>query len=232
MRDLAILERSLGVSFKDQELLQRALLHSSYVNEHPDQEQESNERLEFLGDAVLACAVAEELFRLYPELSEGDLTVLRSALVSGQQLAQVARGLELGAYLSLGAGEERSGGRDRDSNLAGALEALLGAVFLDRGYARCRQVVRRLFKKELRPLTLESVPKDPKSQLQQALQARWSALPNYRTVRVVGPDHDRHYTVEVSVGDEVLGTGAGRRRALAERAAAQVALQKLQGEEG
>ncbi|MSQ40284.1 MAG: ribonuclease III [Dehalococcoidia bacterium] len=226
--DLAALEASLGVSFKDRGLLRLALLHASYANEHPDQVEGSNERLEFLGDAVLECVVTEELYRRQPGLSEGDMTVLRSALVSGQRLAQVARDLGLGAYLVLGIGEERSGGRERESNLAAVFEAVLGALFLDQGYRKCCQVVRRPLGVELRRLGRQGAPADAKTQLQQLLQTRGGSPPRYRTAEETGPDHDRRFTVEVCAGDQVLGTGWGRRRALAEQQAARQALVGLQ----
>ncbi len=228
--ELRALEQSLGASFKDEGLLRKALHHSSYLHEHPEEEGESNERLEFLGDAVLGFLVTEDLYRRSPGLAEGEMTVLRSALVSGQCLAQVARSLGLGAYLVMGAGEERSGGRDRDSNLAGALEAVLGALFLDQGYRRCRQVVRRLLGRELRRLAREGVPPDPKSRLQHALQARREPLPRYHTVEMEGPEHARRFTVAVESAGRVLGTGTGPRKALAEQEAAREALQRLEQE--
>ena len=231
MTDLAALEQLLRVSFKDKELLQRALLHTSYVNEHPEQEQESNERLEFLGDAVLECVVTDDLFRQHPSLSEGDLTVLRSSLVNGEALSRVARALRLGEYLSLGAGEERSGGRERESNLAAAFEAFIGALFLDQGYARCRRVVWRLLGKEMQSLARQGIPRDAKSLLQQTLQASGEPSPLYHTAQVEGPEHDRHFTVEVHVGDRVLGVGEGRRKALAEQEAARQALRGLEESE-
>ena len=212
---------------KDEGLLRTALLHSSYLHEHPEEGVESNERLEFLGDAVLGFLVTEDLYLRSPGLPEGQMAVLRSALVSGQCLVKVARGIGLGAHLVMGAGEERSGGRERDSNLAGALEAVLGALFLDQGYRRCRQVVRRLLGRVLRRLAREGVTPDPKSRLQHALQARREPLPRYRTVEMVGPEHARRFTVEVESGGQVLGTGTGPRKALAEQEAAREAVQRL-----
>lgn len=228
--DLKDLQQSLAAPFKDEGLLRRALVHSSYLHEHLEEVGESNERLEFLGDAVLGFLVTQDLYRRSPGLPEGEMTVLRSALVSGQCLAQVARSLGLGSYLVMGAGEERSGGRERERNLAGALEAVVGALFLDQGYLRCRQVVRRLLGQELRRLAREGVSPDPKSQLQQALQARRAPLPRYRTVEAVGPEHARRFTVEVESGGRVLGTGAGARKALAEQEAAREALHRLRQE--
>lgn len=226
--DLTALQESLGLRFRDQDLLFSALLHSSYVNENPDSSLESNERLEFLGDAVLSLVITEELFRIHPGVPEGDLTVMRAEIVSGSHLTQISRNLNIGSYLLLGKGEDRSGGRDRDSNLAAAFESLIGAMFLDRGYRRCHQILSRLLRPSLRSLIGHSPSRDPKSVLQEVLQSTAKELPLYHIVKVAGPDHKRIYTAKVFFRDQILGVGMGSRKALAEREAARDALRNLQ----
>ncbi len=221
------LQDSLGVSFGDEELLHLALTHPSYVNEHPEEPAGSNQRLEFLGDAVIDLVVARELYRRLPGLDEGDLTEMRSQVVRGQVLARVARRLGLGQYLLLGQGEASAGGSDRESNLAAALEALVGAVFLDRGYAASQRLVSRILKPELAQVRTEVVSKDPKSQLQEQMQRDGKGTPSYEVVSVEGPAHQRRFTVQVVVNGHVLGTGEGPRRVDAER---QAAAQAVKGE--
>jgi ribonuclease-3 len=227
MADWVSLQSSLGIIFDDISLLKQAFVHRSYLNENPDFNLLSNERLEFLGDAVLGLVVAKELYGQYPDLSEGGLTRLRSTLVCGETLARLATSLHLGDYLYLGRGEESTGGRERQSNLAAVVEAVLGAVLLEHGFAITEDLVLRLLEGELRNVEGGSSSTDYKSRLQEMVQARRQITPSYRTVEVVGPDHDRRFTVEVVVENEVLGKGRGRRRQLAENEAARVALEKL-----
>lgn len=218
--NLGVIERKLNVAFKDKNLLLQALLHPSYTNEHPEWGWQSNERLEFLGDAVLECAVTQELFHRFPMSSEGDLTVLRSALVSGAALSRIADAIGLGQALYLGTGEDKSGGRERESNLAAAFEALVGALFLDQRYIACQQVVKELFGESLESLARSGIPRDAKSVLQETLQARGAPSPQYSTAKISGPEHDRLFTIEVRVGSQLMGSGTGRRKALAEQEAA------------
>ncbi len=222
------LQDSLGLSFRDQELLRLALTHPSYVNEHPEEAGVSNQRLEFLGDAVIDLVVAREMYQRLPGLDEGDLTELRSQVVRGQVLARVARRLGLGRYLLLGQGEASAGGSDRDSNLAAALEALVGAVFLDRGYAAAQRLVSRILEPELTQARAEGVSKDPKSQLQERMQRDGKGTPGYQVVSTEGPPHQRRFTVHVIVDGQVLGTGQGSRRVDAERQAAAQALKTME----
>ena len=226
--DLDALQESVGFYFRDQEILLNALLHSSYVNENSAKGLESNERLEFLGDVVLSLAVTEELFKINPGVSEGDLTAMRAEIVSGSHLTQISKTLNIGRYLLLGTGEERTGGRDRDSNLAAAFEALVGAMFLDSGYRRCQQTLTRLLRPSLRVLIADTPPRDPKSLLQEVLQSTGNGLPLYHISRVAGPDHKKIYTAEVFLKDQILGVGMGSRKALAEREAAREALKNFQ----
>lgn len=219
------IEKALSLSFKEKDLLQLALIHRSFLNENPGAFSESNERLEFLGDALLGLVVAQELFRRHPEKPEGELTTLRSALVRGDTLARIANSLELGEHLLMGRGEEASGGRERQSNLACAFEALLGAVFIDQGYEAARDFVLRVMADEIS--SVETVPKSAKSVLQELVQRRGVGSPSYRVVEVGGEDHAREFTSEVTVSGEVVGRGKGRRKSEAEAEAAGQALKAL-----
>ncbi len=227
MADLIELQQSLGVSFSDLSLLEQALVHSSYINENPGFILTSNERLEFLGDAVLGLVVAEELYWDFPQFSEGELTRLRAALVRRETLARVARAIRLGDYLYLGKGEEASGGRRKPSNLAGALEAVIAAIFLDQGLTATKESILRLFNEELERVVSRGAEVDYKSQLQELTQAEQQSVPIYQLVEAVGPAHDRRFTVEAKIGDTVLGRGSGKSKKTAEAEAARSALQRL-----
>ncbi len=227
MVDLAALQQTLGVSFNDQSLLEQALVHSSYVNENPDFAPVSNERLEFLGDAVLGLVVAEKLYQDFPHSTEGEMTRLRAALVRRDTLARIARTIKLSDYLYLGKGEEASGGRRKPANLAGALEAMIAAIFLDQGSTTTREVILRLFNEELQKIASQGAGVDYKSQLQELIQAREQQTPAYQLVEAVGPDHDKRFTVEVRAGDTVLGRGSGKSKKVAETEAARAALEQL-----
>lgn len=230
MTDLGKLQTTLGVNFKDESLLQQALVHRSYLNENAELRLTSNERLEFLGDAVLGFVVASELYDRFPDLSEGDLTNLRATLVRGETLGQIALSLELGEYLYLGRGEEDSGGRTRLRNLSCALEAVIGAVFVDQGFDVTRSFILNLLGDKI-PLAAEDKSQvDYKSRLQHIIQSEQKITPAYRTIEEVGPDHAKVFTVEVLAGDSVLGQGSGRSKRAAEMDAARQALQKLKGD--
>ena len=228
--DLGPLEEALGVRFQNQTLLKRSLVHSSYMNENPLEAPESNERLEFLGDALLDFVVAEELYQRYPQMPEGQLTAARAALVRGEALAQVARRLALGDALLLGQGEESSGGRSRGSNLAAVFEALIGAIFLDQGYEGVHTYILNALQPELERISVQGVPEDPKSRLQELIQGQEGRTPNYRIAEELGPDHAKHFVAEALIGDRVAGRGSGRRKAEAEQAAARAALIRIEGE--
>lgn len=221
------LQQDLAFPFASPDLLQQALIHRSYINEAPEEEIESNERLEFLGDAVLGLVISEELFRKYPAMSEGHLSQIRAQLVRWDTLAQAAVRIGLGDYLLLGRGEELSGGRQRPSNLAGALEAVIGAAFLDSGLIKTRRLVLRLLKPELAEIAARGIATDSKSHLQQVAQARWHQIPRYRLISAQGPDHAKVFMVEVVVGSQVLGRGQGRNKKQAELDAARQALEAL-----
>lgn len=232
------LEAALGHQFAHRHLLTQALTHSSLAHEHAaaDPQRADNERLEFLGDAVLGLLTTESLYRRYPELSEGSLTRLRGALVSRKYLAQVARGLSLGNYLLLGRGEDRSGGRAKAALLANAMEAVLGAVYLDAGLETARRIVEaRVIEPSVDALRVQlltgSGVGDFKSALQELLQAHHHGQPEYCITAESGPDHLKQFFVEVRAADRVLAQGTGRTRKLAEQDAARLALDRLQSKE-
>ena len=227
MTDLAVLQQILGVSFKEPSLLEQALVHSSYVNENPGSALTSNERLEFLGDAVLGSVIAERLYHDLPSFTEGEMTKLRATLVCRDTLAQAARAIGLGDYLYLGKGEEASGGQHKPVNLAGALEAVTAAIYLDQEAATAKDFILRLFNKELQKVVSQGAEVNYKSQLQELIQAREQQTPAYHVIEATGPDHDRRFTVEVKVGDTVLGRGSGRSKKEAETEAARSALERL-----
>ena len=223
------LEESLGHSFQDKALLTEALTHRSFANEHQTENLPDNERLEFLGDAVLDLVTSEYLMATLPEAPEGQLTRIRAEVVSMPGLARIAWSLDIGSAMLLGKGEERSGGREKSSLLADAVEALIGAVFTDGGFEVAKAAVLSLFV----PL-LEEASKvegqDFKSRLQEMLQASQRALPIYKVADASGPAHERIFLVEVIVDDTVISSGQGRTKKNAEQAAAELALIALSEE--
>lgn len=229
MFDLESLEKSLGIKFKNPSLLEQALVHDSYLNENPDFPLASNERLEFLGDAVLGFIVAEQLYHLFPDLPEGKLTAFRSYLVCQETLFRLALSLNLGEYLLLGQGEAKGGGRRRPSNLARAMEAVIGAVCLDQGLSEARKLSLDLLASDLAALKAGKHPLDYKSRLQEIIQSQGQPPPTYKTIDIQGEAHERWFTVEVHQGDKLLGLGEGRSKRSAEAEAARAALEKLGG---
>jgi ribonuclease-3 len=227
LADLTILQQSLGITFNNISLLEQALVHSSYVNENPGFAPIPNERLEFLGDAVLGLVVAERLYQDFPQFTEGQMTRLRAALVRRETLARMAQAIGLGDHLYLGKGEEASGGRQKPVNLAGAIEAVIGAIFLDQGLARARDFTLRLLETDLREAVTRGDSIDYKSELQELIQAKEQQIPTYHVIESTGPDHDKRFTVEVRVGDTLLGRGSGKSKKTAESEAARAALEKL-----
>jgi ribonuclease III len=213
-------------SFKDPSFLIRALTHRSYVNEHAEVNQD-NERLEFLGDAVLDFVAGAFLYHRFPEQREGGLTRMRAALVNTEQLARFASALELGGMLRLGKGEAESGGRKRQTLLADAFEAVMGAYYLDSGLEAVRAFVEPLFAEASDNILLTERDVDAKSMFQEWAQAELGQTPRYSTQGVSGPDHSREYTIDVLVGGEAYGTGSGPNKQAATQAAARAALQKV-----
>ena len=220
-QDLAKLMRVLQYEFRDTSLLETALTHSSFGQGH-------NERLEFLGDSILGWVVADALYQRFPHAREDQLSRLRAGLVKGITLAEISRELNIGDYLRLGQGEMKSGGFRRDSTLADALEAIIGAIFLDSDIENCQQQVLILFASRLESLSLEDTLKDPKTLLQEFLQSRQQALPNYRILTTTGKEHEQVFNVACDV--EMLNAtmeGKGTSRRYAEQSAAQKALDAL-----
>jgi ribonuclease-3 len=227
MADIFEAEKKLNLTFANKALLQRALTHRSYLNENPDYPLEDNERLEFLGDAVLDFVTGEYLYHRFPEMPEGRLTNLRSALVRTETLAHFASNLNLGDYLFLGRGEEESGGRRRPAILCDAFEALIGALYLDSGLEMARQFVYQVIDPALQEILASDIDKDAKSRLQEVAQSHYQLTPTYRTVKEQGPDHAKEFTVEALIGDKIYGRGTGFSKQNAAQAAAQQALQVL-----
>jgi ribonuclease III len=224
-------QQTLGVIFKQPSLFAQALTHSSYANENPASASGSNERLEFLGDAVLGLIVGEQLYVDYPELTEGDMTKLRAYLVKQETLSQVARRIGLGDQLYLGKGEEASGGREKPANLARALEAVIAAVYLDQGIDVVRIMILNLIMPELHTAIIAGIITDFKSRLQEYLQSQSQPPPVYHIVDTFGPDHDRTFVVEVKSGEQTLAKGIGKNKKGAEAEAARIALELLTGQE-
>lgn len=228
MSDRSSLEEKLGIQFKEPALLTRALTHRSFLNESLDETTEDNERLEFLGDAVLDFVVGAYLYYHFPNMDEGELTSLRAALVRAKTLAAFARELEIGQHIRLGYGEEESGGRDRTPLLCAAFEAVIGAVYLDQGLPAVQALIEPLIAPALEEIMAESLHKDAKSEFQVWAQAAYNITPRYKVIDTRGPDHAKEFTMQVLVGDQVWGEGSGRSKQRAAQAAAAVALQKIQ----
>jgi len=220
----------LGLDFDDPALLTEALVHSSYVNEHPEADLRANERLEFLGDAVLSLVMSETLFERHRDEAEGVLTTRRAAVVSTRGLARVARRLRIGEALVLGQGAENSGERERPSVLAGLFEAVVAAIYLDGGLEAARAFILDAVAPELDAAVSADDLKAPKSRLQEQAFSTSGRAPAYRIVSSDGPDHDRHFVVEVAIDGDVVGSGEGRSRREAETHAAEAALAGLEAQ--
>lgn len=220
------LAQRLGLPFRDMLLLSRALTHRSYLNEHPEAI-EDNERLEFLGDAVLDFVVGAWLYNRYPEMPEGDLTRMRSALVHTEQLASFARQIQLGNALRLGRGEVQGGGRDRSPLLCDAFEALIGALYLDSGIEAVNQFLESMLNDAADDILLHHKNEDPKSLFQEWAQAQGYSTPLYVTRSASGPDHSKVFEVDVIVNGETYASGKGHSKQAATKAAAQNALRRL-----
>ena len=218
------LEKKIGYTFQDPELLKTALMHSSYTNEQHIPKHRCNERLEFLGDAVLELVSSEFLFRRSPKMPEGELTKTRASMVCEPSLALCARDISLGDYLLLGKGEEATGGRKRDSVTSDALEALIGAVYLDGGFTNAKEFIHQFV---LTDLENKQLFYDSKTILQEIVQADGKGGISYRLTGEEGPDHDKSFCVEVRIGDTVYGSGKGHTKKAAEQQAAYKAILRL-----
>ena len=225
--DLDQLQETLGIEFQDRALLEQALVHRSFLNENPDFALRSNERLEYLGDALLDFIVGELIYQRYPEMDEGELTGLRAGIINGTGLARLARSVELGRYVYLSRGEDERGGRERLGLLSDVFEALVAAIYLDRGLETAREFVLRLVEPEIARIVEGGLERDHKSRLQEWAQKELGVTPSYRTVMEAGPDHAKEFTVDVVVGEEIYGTGRGTSKQAAEQRAAGEALKGL-----
>ncbi|MFO0751841.1 MAG: ribonuclease III [Thermodesulfovibrionales bacterium] len=224
-------EASLGYRFSDPKLLRAALTHKSYQHENPDESPDYNERLEFLGDSVLGLVVAEKLFLDQVGFSEAEMSKMKSYLVKEAVLFEMASKLSLGDYLRLGKGEESTGGRQKKSVLSDALEALVGAVFLDSGYETAKVLVLDLFKEKIPDVISRKEGYDFKSELQERCQGLFGVLPEYRIVKLEGEEHKRIFTAEVSINRQPYGSGMGKSKKEAQMAAAKEAFEKLAREQ-
>jgi len=217
------LEKQLGIEFIDKNLLDLAFVHKSFMNEYRDKK-ESNERLEFLGDAVLELAVTEFLYKTYPTKAEGDLTNWRSAVVKGKNLAQIANELSLGTYLYLSRGEEKSGGRKKNYILANTLEALIGAIYLDQGYDIIHEFIFKNILENLEEILEAGLHIDAKSHFQELAQEKVGITPDYKFIREFGPDHAKRFTMGVFINEKKIADGEGSSKQKAEEDAAKNAL--------
>lgn len=224
-RDLSVFEKVLGTSFSNRDLIETALTHRSYINEHRGHHLEHNERLEFLGDAVLELIVTEYLFHRYPN-PEGELTAWRAALVRGEMLARVSRELGVENYLLMSRGESKDTGRAREYLLANACEAIIGALYLDKGYEEAKKFILAHILTHIDEVFDKKLFRDPKSHFQEKAQEKVSITPNYREHTAVGPDHDKVFVVGAYLGDELVATGEGPSKQEAQRNAAKMALEK------
>jgi ribonuclease-3 len=226
------LAEQIGITFRDERLLQCAIIHRSFINEHPERVVglESNERLEFLGDSILNFLTADWLYRRYTDHSEGGLTQLRSNLVNTAALAGFARRIELGKWIRIGKGIDTSAERDRPALLADAFEALVGAIYLDQGIEVLRSFLTPFLEQQIAAIQAGAVAVNYRTRLQEIAQARFGYTPRYQVDAVHGPDHQREYTLQVIIGDQVWGVGSGSSKQAAAQAAAQVALERLVAE--
>lgn len=229
MKKIEKFQQIIGYEFKNQGLLRQALTHSSYANEKNFKKHSDNERLEFLGDAVLEIVSSEFLYLNYPDLSEGDLTKLRASLVCEPTLAGCTGQIQLKEFLLLGRGEEMTGGRNRKSILSDALEAVIGAIYLDGGFTNAKEFILTYI---LTDIDNKKLFYDSKTILQEVVQADYTEHLNYQLVDESGPDHDKSFTAEARIGEKVIGRGTGHTKKAAEQEAAYEALLKLKGTAG
>lgn len=222
--------KGIDLKFHNPALLTQALTHRSYINEHGITDTGDNERLEFLGDAVLDFLVGDMLYQRYPDLPEGDLTRLRAALVRTESLASLAQQMGLGEALRMGKGEETTGGRERQTNLCAVFESLVGALYLDQGLPAVQKFVTPQLDPLLEQIITAALDRDARSTLQEWSQAELNLTPFYRTVSATGPDHQKEFLVEVLIGDVVAGQGIGRSKQAGAQAAARSALENMKSD--
>lgn len=226
MPDFISFQSSVGVTFNDPTLLMQAFTHRSYINENPKTGKHHNERLEFLGDAVLELAITRFLYKKYPQETEGELTSYRSALVNAIIIADVAEGLEMNNYLLLSKGESKDNGKARQYILANTYEALVGAIYLDQGYDTAEDFILRTLAGRIDEIVKKKLWRDPKSFIQELAQEHFAATPTYKVMKESGPDHDKQFTVGIYFNGEHIASGKGKSKQEAEAAAAEGALMK------
>lgn len=224
------IEEKIGVSFKNKDLLAQAFTHRSYLNENRGKGLVNNERLEFLGDAVLELIISSHLYRVYPEKSEGELTGIRAALVRTESLAEETRKLGIGQYLRMSKGEADSGGQDKEYLLANLYEATLGAIYLEAGYAKCLTFVKNTLFKKIHKVIDEKLFIDPKTKVQELLQSRHKVTPTYEIIKEEGPDHDKSFTVAIKMNRKKIAQGEGHSKQKAEEDAAKNAIEMIDKE--
>lgn len=224
MKDLSTFEESIGVKFDDKVVLTQAFIHRSYINENPKSGLEHNERLEFLGDAVIELVITDFLYRTYPDHNEGDLTAYRSALVNAVIMAEVATELNMNDYLLLSKGEQKDTGRARQTILANTYESFVGSLYIDQGYIVCDTFIKQSLLPKLETIIATKSWKDAKSQIQEEAQERVGLTPSYKVIGEAGPDHDKYFTIGVFFGEKKIAEGKGRSKQEGEQKAAQAAL--------
>lgn len=227
---LKAFEKNIGYSFKNKKILTQCLMHKSFSNEAGLDISQNNERLEFLGDAVLELSISQLLMDKFPSLAEGDLSKMRAGIVNEKQLADMARLAKLGDFLLLGKGEEQTGGRDKNSLLSDAYEALFGAIYIDRGFSKAFDFIKGQYEGHLPQSPDHVFYQDYKTLLQERSQAIYRQIPRYRLVREHGPDHDKTFEVNLTILDKVVGIGTGKSKKEAEQDAARMALEQIEGE--
>ena len=227
LRALRELEEQLGYHFEEIGLLDNALTHRSFANENPSLPCGDNERLEFLGDAVLELAVSDTLMKKFPDYTEGQLSKLRASVVNEQPLAELARRFRIGEFLLLGRGEETSGGRTKPSLLANAFESVLAAMYLDGGFDRTAAIIRRLFEPLIEEGVITVVYRDYKTAVQEIIQTRFREAPRYLLVSETGPDHDKCFETSLVIGERMIATGKGKNKKEAEQQAARMAMEEI-----
>lgn len=227
MNNYENLEKNLGIKFSNINLIDTALTHRSYLNEHREEGLQNNERLEFLGDAVLELIISAYIFNNYMEKPEGELTNIRAAVVRTESLAEESRKLGLGEFLKMSKGEEDSGGRDKDYLLANTFEAVLGAIYQDQGFEVCKEYLGRTILKKVSNIVENNLFIDPKTQAQEIIQAQFKVTPLYEVVKEEGPDHDKKFTVALRINNKEIAQGTGSSKQKAEEDAAKASIEKL-----
>lgn len=226
--DIEKFEKKIGLNFKNKELLKRSLTHRSFLNENSSDELKNNERLEFLGDAVLELVISEYLFHEYPDRPEGELTSFRAAVVKTDSLAKISKKLDIGEFLLMSKGEEMTGGREKDYLLANAFEAIIGALYTDQGYEPVKEFLTKHLTPQISTIVKYRLDIDSKTKLQEKTQDIFKTTPTYKVIKEEGPDHDKRFTIVVKIKGKVYGEGEGITKQKAEDAAATQALRKLE----